>query len=282
MVRRNIIKGLLVALSLTFVMSGCQSKAASAVGNSGSAVKAKKIIVGTGSAYKNVCFLDDKNQLTGFEVETLKKIDELLPQYEFEFKILDFSAILPSLETGKIDIAAHQFESNNERKSKYDFATEGVTKYDQRIVVKDNREDIKSLDDLAKIGGTIQVGSATSNSTYLIEQWNREHGNKLKTVLAPSDTTITLQNIDTGKIDAFLGIERTVDEYKKTYNAKIKIVGDPVNLSNSYYLYRKNDADSAKLKKDIDEAIVKLKDDGTLKKLSVQWLGGDYIPEKGK
>jgi ABC-type amino acid transport/signal transduction systems, periplasmic component/domain len=280
--RKIIIAGSLAILGLTLVISGCQSKAVASGGTSAASVKAKKIVVGTGSTYKNVCFLDDKNQLTGYEVEALKKVDELLPQYEFEFKILDFSAILPALETGKIDLAAHQFESNNERRSKYDFATEGVTKYDQRLVVKDTRNDIKSLDDLANISGTIQVGSATSNTTYLIEQWNRDHGNKLKTVLSPGDTTLTLQTLESGKIDAFLTIERTFDEYKKTYNAKIKIVGDPVNYSNSYYLYRKNDADSAKLKKDVDEAVVKLKEDGTLKKLSEQWLGGDYIPEKGK
>lgn len=282
MMRRNITKGIFAVLGLALIISGCQSKTAATSGTSAASVKAKKIIVGTGSTYKNVCFLNEKNELTGFEVEALKKVDELLPQYEFEFKILDFSAILPALETGKIDLAAHQFESNNERRSKYDFAAEGVTKYDQRLVVKDTRNDIKSLDDLANAGGTIQVGSATSNTTYLIEQWNREHGNKLKTVLSPGDTTLTLQSLDTGKIDAFLTIERSFDDYKKTYNAKIKIVGDPVNYSNSYYLYRKNDADSAKLKKDVDEAVAKLKDDGTLKKLSEQWLGGDYIPEKGK
>jgi ABC-type amino acid transport substrate-binding protein len=276
----KIIAGVLIAASLVAVLGGCKSKSVSADTNNSQ--KPKKIIIGTGSQYKNVCFLDEKNQLTGFEVEALKKIDEILTQYEFEFQILDFSAILPALETGKIDIAAHQYESNEQRKSKYLFGDEGLTRYDQRLVVKEGRDDIKSLKDLAEIGGTIQVGSATSNSTYLIEQWNRENGNKLKTVLSPNDATITLQTLDTGKIDAFLNIERTVDEYKATYNAKIKIVGDPINLSNAYYIYRKDDAESAQLKKDVDGAIAKLKDNGTLKELSKKWLGGDYIPEKGK
>jgi L-cystine transport system substrate-binding protein len=278
--KNKIIAGVLIAVSLAAVLGGCKSNSSSASSNSSQ--KPKKIIIGTGSQYKNVCFLDDKNQLTGFEVEALKKIDELLSQYEFEFQILDFSAILPALETGKIDLAAHQYESNEQRKSKYLFGDEGLTRYDQRLVVKDSRNDINSLKDLAAIGGTIQVGSATSNSTYLIEQWNRDNGNKLKTVLSPNDATITLQTLNTGKIEAFLNIERTVDDYKKTYNAKIKIVGDPINLSNAYYLYRKDDAESTQLKKDVDGVIAKLKDDGTLKELSKKWLGGDYIPEKGK
>lgn len=276
----KILTSILVVVSLVAVLGGCKSNTTKVEADTSK--KAKKIIIGTGSQYKNVCFLDEKNQLTGFEVESLKKIDELLPQYEFEFQILDFAAILPALETGKIDVAAHQFESNDQRKAKYLFASEGVTKYDQRLVVKDSRTDINSLEDLAAKGATIQVGSATSNSTYLIEQWNREHGNRLKTVLAPSDAVITIQSLDTGKIDAFLNIERTINDYKKTYNAKIKIVGDPINLSSSYYLYRKSDPESTQLQKDIDGAIVKLKDNGTLKELSIKWLGGDYIPAKGK
>lgn len=287
--RRNNVAALTLAgISLVMLLGGCQSKTASGTpAAQGSAVKAeapkpKKIIVGTGNAYKNVCFLDEKNNLTGFEIETLKKIDELLPQYEFEYKVFDFGAILVSLETGKIDLAAHQFEVNADRKTKFLFADEGVARYDLRIVVKEGSNDIKSLEDLVALNGTVQVGSASSNNTYIVDKWNKEHGSKLKTVLAPSDATVTLQNLESGKIDAFISIERTVEEYKKTYQAKLKVVGEPISFSNAYYLYQKNNNDAVQLKKDVDETIAKLKDDGTLKKLSVQWFGLDYIPPKGK
>jgi len=242
----------------------------------------KKIIVGTGSNYKRVCFLDENNNLTGFEVEALKEVDKLLPQYEFEYKILDFSTILVSLETGKIDLAAHQFEGNADRRAKFLYATEGVTRYDQRIAVKESRNDINSLEDLAKLGATVQVGSASSNNTYITNKWNSEHGNKFKTVLAPTDPLVTVQSITSGKIDAFITIERTVADYKATYGAKVKVVGQPISLSNAYYLYRKNDAASLQLKNDVDGAIAKLKENGVFKQLSIKWLGADFIPVKGQ
>jgi L-cystine transport system substrate-binding protein len=242
----------------------------------------KKIIIGTGSTFNRVCFLDEKNNLTGFEVEALKAIGKLLPQYEFELKILDFNAILISLETGKVDIAAHQFEGNADRRTKFLYADEGVTRYDLRIAVRDNRNDINSLDDLAKTGATVEAGKTSSNKTYVINKWNSEHGNKLKVILAPDDPLVTIQNITSGKTDAFINIDRTIADYKATYNAKIKIVGQPISLSNAYYLYRKNDPESEQLKKDIDKAIVALKTNGALKQLSVKWLGGDFIPPKGK
>jgi len=267
----------LLLISMVMLLSGCNSSTAADSSKNGKNVK--KIIIGTGSEYKPYCFLDEKNNLTGFEVEVLKKVNERLPQYEFEFKTFDFNAILVSLETGKIDLAAHQFEVNADRKNKYLFGDEGVTIYDLMLVTKENRNDIKSLEDLAAINATIEVGKASSNKTAVVDRWNKEHGNKLKLTLEASDTTITLQNIDSGKTDAFVNIQRNVDAYKTTYGAKIKTVGEPISRSNSYYLYHKNDEIGVQLKKDVDAALKELKEDGTLTQLSQKWLGGDYIPK---
>lgn len=277
MKKNKIVAIALILISMMTLAAGCSSNVSN--GSSMGGKNSKKIIIGTGSEYKPYCFLDDKNNLTGFEVEVLKKVNEKLPQYEFEFKTFDFNAILVSLETGKIDLAAHQFEVNADRKNKYLFGDEGVTIYDLMLVTKENRNDIKSLDDLAAINATVEVGKASANKTAVVDRWNKEHGNKLKLTLEASDATITLQNIDSGKIDAFVNIQRNVDAYKTTYHAKIKTVGEPISRSNSYYLYRKDDETGAQLKKDVDAALKQLKEDGTLTQLSQKWLGGDYIPK---
>jgi L-cystine transport system substrate-binding protein len=276
MKRNKIFAILFLLISMVMLLSGCNSS--TSVDSLKNGRNVKKIIIGTGSEYKPYCFLDEKNNLTGFEVEVLKKVNEKLPQYEFEFKTFDFNAILVSLETGKIDLAAHQFEVNADRKNKYLFGDEGVTIYDLMLVTKENRNDIKSLDDLAAINATVEVGKASANKTAVVDRWNKEHGNKLKLTLE-ADTTITLQNIDSGKTDAFVNIQRNVDAYKTTYGAKIKTVGEPISRSNSYYLYRKDDETGAQLKKDVDAALKQLKEDGTLTQLSQKWLGGDYIPK---
>lgn len=263
---------------MVLLIAGCQSSTTTdSAKNGGKSVK--KIIIGTGSKYKPYCFLDENNNLTGFEVEVLKKVNEKLPQYEFEFKTFDFNAILVSLETGKIDMAAHQYEVNPDRKNKYLFGDEGVTTYDLRLVVKENRNDIKSLADLAAVSGNIEVGSASANSTYVVDKWNKEHGSKLKLFFQAADTTMTLQNLESGKTDAFVSIQRSVDDYKKTFSAKIQTVGEPISRSNSYYIYRKGDETGTQLKKDVDAVLKTLKEDGTLTELSKKWLGSDYIPK---
>ena len=79
--------------------------------------------------FKNYCwyrntvskhlFLDDKGNLTGYDVELVRAIDEKLPEYKFEFKTMEFSNLLLSLETRKIDFIAHQMEVNSEREEKF-------------------------------------------------------------------------------------------------------------------------------------------------------------------
>lgn len=72
--------------------------------------KVQKVIVGTGTKFPQVCFIDQNGKLTGFDVELIKELDKRIPEYEFEFKTMEFQSLLLSLETNKIDLIAHQME----------------------------------------------------------------------------------------------------------------------------------------------------------------------------
>lgn len=103
---------MLSVMAIILVLAGCGSSdnASNASGASGSNGDVKKIIVGTGTQFKNVCFIDENGNLTGFDVELIKELDKRLPQYEFEFKTMDFGNLLLSLDAGKIDLVSHQME----------------------------------------------------------------------------------------------------------------------------------------------------------------------------
>jgi L-cystine transport system substrate-binding protein len=120
--RQLVFAGFLAVL-LGAVLTGCGKKEASA-GNG-----VEKVVIGTGNSYEPYCYLDDKGNLAGYEYEVLKAVDELLPEYEFEFKTSDFANVLISLDAGKIDIGAHQYEWNKERDEKYLFGKEPYTTY---------------------------------------------------------------------------------------------------------------------------------------------------------
>jgi len=237
----------------------------------------KEIIIGTGSAYNPYCFLDEKGELTGFEKAVLDEVNKLLPQYKFTYKIYDFANILLSLESGSIDIGAHQFEFNTERAAKYLYGNEGYTKYDLYLIVREDNNSIHTFEDLK--GKKLYAGNPTGNAYYKANKWNNEHGKPFEIVFADS-TPLMLEGIENGSIDAFIMIARTVPKYIEQYKVKIKAAGNtPVSYSDAYHIYNKQNGQQ--LKKDIDEVLVKLKENGTLSKLSIEWLGEDVVPNVG-
>lgn len=251
------------------ILSGCGKKEASADDG------VTKIVVGTGNAYEPYCYLDDKGDLAGYEYEVLKAVDDLLPQYEFDYQTSDFANVLISLDAGKIDIAAHQYEWNEERDEKYLFGKEPYTTYVTYLAVADDRTDIQSLDDLQGL----KVKSSTgSNSVYILENYNEDHpDNPIKIDYVNNSTDEeTVTGINNGVWDATILTKRDTEKLNKNYGNGsdiLKITGDPVQSSSTYFVFAK---DNATLQAAVDGAVKQLKESGELAKISVDIIGGDY------
>lgn len=228
--------------------------------------KVQKIIVGTGTQFNQICFIDEDGNLTGYDIEVVKAIDELLPEYEFEFSTMEFSNLLLSLEAGKIDFIAHQMEVNEERQAKFLFNEEPYNIFPLKIGVHENNTTIQSLEDLEgkKVGVT-----ATSNSAVLIEQYKKDQNIDLEVVYTNSQ----LEDLRVGRIDAIITTPFAADSYNELANAQQKVVGEPLSNSKVYFLFNKEDE---KLASRIDEALKQLKADGVISELSKKWLGADY------
>lgn len=232
---------------------------------------AKEIVIGTGNAYQPFVYLDENGKLTGYEKAVLDEVDQLLPQYKFKYESFEFKNILPALDAGKVDLAAHQYEINDERQKKYLFGKVGYTDYTSYVVVnKASGHDFQSLDDLA--GHKVHT-STGSNFAYLLEQYNAKHDRKIDIVHGDGGNEILVKNLQNGTVDAALLTKYDVNKLNKQFNAHLVTSGKPVNVSKTYYLYQKN---NTKLQKDIDQALQKLIDNGKLAELSKKILGGDF------
>ncbi|WP_040949828.1 transporter substrate-binding domain-containing protein [Gorillibacterium massiliense] len=247
------------------------SPSASAAAETSAPEKVKKIIVGTGNQFPKVAFVDDKGKLTGFDVELVREIDKRLPEYEFDLQVLDFTNILLSLETKKIDLAAHEFEKNPEREAKYLFNKEPYAHWKNKIIVaKTNNDPIESLDDLK---GKKFLTTATSAEATILENYNKEHNNALKIVYSGGGANDTVQQITSGRVDAAIGADFTLPLIDP--QGKLKTAGKELSESDILFVFRKNDPDEQKLADAVDRAIVEIRNDGTLAKLSKEWLGFD-------
>ncbi|MGE7092884.1 transporter substrate-binding domain-containing protein [Lysinibacillus sp. NPDC048646] len=265
---------LYLTIVLTFLLTACTSVENSEgdTSKNDSAQEGKdvqKIIVGTGTQFPNICFLDDKGNLTGYDVELVRAIDEKLPEYEFEFKTMEFSNLLLSLETRKIDFIAHQMEVNSEREKKFLFNKEPYNVFPLKVTVNAKNDEIQSIDDLKEKSVSV---SATSNSAVFLEKYNKEHDLGVNIVYSSGSADVNNQ-IATGRIDAIITTPFAVKYYNENNEAQQKVVGDALLNSKVYFLLNK---DSVALQERIDEAIQELKADGVVSELSEKWLGDDY------
>ena len=250
------------------VLSGCGKKVAADSG-------VTKVVVGTGNAYEPYCYLDEKGELAGYEYQVLKAVDELLPQYEFDYQTSDFANVLISLDAGKIDIAAHQYEWNEERDEKYLFGKEPYTTYVTYLAVANDRTDIQSLDDLK---GRKVKSSTGSNSVYILENYNKDHeDNPIKIDYVNNSTDEeTVTGLLNGVWDATILTKRDTEKLNKNYGdgkEVIKVTGEPIQSSSTYFIFAK---DNTQLQEAVDEAVKQLNESGKLAQISKDVIGGDY------
>ncbi len=239
-----------------------------------------KVVIGSGINYNPYCYLDENGNAVGYEYDVLAAIDELLPQYEFEYQSMAFDQLVLSLESGKIDVAAHQYEYTPEREEKYLFSGESYTSYITYLAVPVD-SDVTSLADLA--GQKIRTGGATSATTQILTKYNEEHPGQ-EVVLVNSESSSDEEGaaaLKSGAAAASVLKKSDVTKMNKNFSDDgkdwLKSVGEPINNSKTYYLYRK---DETELQTAIDGALKTLKDNGTLSELAIKWVGYDVTEEE--
>ncbi|RPA60898.1 L-cystine-binding protein TcyK [Aerococcus agrisoli] len=234
---------------------------------------AETIVVGTGNAYQPFVYLDENNELQGYDIEVLKAVDEKLDQYTFEYEATDFKNVLTSLSADKVDLAAHQYEYNDERAAKYLYGEVGYTDYTLFIVTSGGKENFATLDDLQ---GKKVYAPQGSNVAYLLEQYNTAHtdeAQQIEIIYGEGSGEIFVSGLENGTYDAGLITKYDQDKYNKQFDAGIVLSTEPINVSKTFFLYNKGDDE---LKEAVDGALQELIDEGTLSEISTEVLGNDY------
>jgi L-cystine transport system substrate-binding protein len=228
--------------------------------------KEETVVIGTGQAYEPFCYKDADGNLAGYDVEVVREIGRRLPDYKFEFEIFEFKNVLVSLASGKIDVGAHEFEENPERRETYLYGEEGYNDYDSYIAVKADGPwaNIRGIDDLAGNPDAVVVVSTGSNYEAFVKTWNANHGPDEQLVyVSYEDDYVRNTSIATGKGAAMLLTLFDIELANiRTPGLNLKEVGaEPVIESKAYFLFKKGDT---RLQQAFDKALRDMKADGTL------------------
>lgn len=253
-----------ILLLLCLAVCGFAGCAKKTEGDLLSSIRAKgKLTIAMEGTWAPWTYHDESNALTGFDVEVGRYIANYIG-VEAEFIEGEWDGLFAGMDSNRYDIVINGVDVTPERSEKYDFSTPYAYIRTVLIVRSDN-EDIKDFADLA--------GKTTANSigsTYM--ELAEKYGAKVEGVDSLAET---MQMVISGRVDATLNAEVSVADYLKEHpEAEIKQVAATAEANNVAIPMRKGN-ETASLRKLVDEAIAKMREDGTLTELSMKYFGVD-------
>ncbi|MDR0862467.1 MAG: transporter substrate-binding domain-containing protein [Oscillospiraceae bacterium] len=277
-------------LALLLLLSACSggtsSGGASSAGTNPSsagtasappAAEVRKINVVGYTGNKPFVYLDENGVLQGYEPEVLRKIDELLPQYEFTYDGMDFSAMPVALESGSAQIAVCMLVKSEERLEKFIFPEHASTLAPMHFVLKEGRTDIQTFDDFA--GNVLVSGNSGYEYIYVVK-WNEKHADKpiIFDFYTEANFNDTYDRIAKGEVDGVL----TYAESFQYAVSELGITGVELSpvvfVEDTYFMIAQKETE---LRDAIDGALEQLQNDGTLSALATEYLGRDVFTEFG-
>ncbi|MFW3480678.1 transporter substrate-binding domain-containing protein [Aerococcus urinaeequi] len=232
---------------------------------------AETIIVGTGNAYQPFVYLDENEDLQGYDIEVLRAVDEKLDQYDFEYESMDFKNILTSLSADKVQLAAHNYAYNDERGAKYLYGEEAYNNYAHYISADESTGQVyQSLDDLK---GKKVFASPASEVANILETYNAENDDAIEIVYSEANGELLVSGLQNGTADAAILTKFDVDKYNEQFDINLQASDEALKTAGIYYVFQQGDEE---LQTAVDGAIKELREEGTLSDLSIEILGADY------
>ena len=231
--------------------------------NSCSPASEKVLRIGTEGAFPPFNYIDENNKLVGFEIDFGNAIAEKMG-YTVEWSTGDFGGLLTSLLANKFDVIIASMTILPERQEQANFSDWYYVDGDT-IVVSDSNTTINSEPDVA---GKI-VGATTGTTQETIANDLNDKYGLAEIKLYPSDVE-GMEDLESGRIDAFVGAQIQM-AFRKTSNKEpIRLVGERLNDSYKGAAFRKEDT---KLLEEFNKAFEEMRKDGSYKALTEKWFG---------
>jgi len=273
------------AFALTACGSGNDTKQAANVQEStedtADSGEVRKIKYAFTNTLKPVSYVEADGSYAGYDVEVIKKIDEMLPQYEIEFIGTTSEDAWMGTESGKYQLCTTNSFKTPEREQKYLFADLNQGGNPEGLVVRKENADVKDLQDVADQGLSM-VPLRPSDAIYsVINTWNEEnpdHQVKLEEI-DQLENADAIRYVAEGRYDVFPFAGTLWKSMVEDEDGELHDLADELQLNTftAFKTYALINKDETEFLEAYQTALHELKDNGTLKELSEKYLGEDVF-----
>ena len=257
---------LLVVALVIMALAACSSDDSDTGANKSTddtpAINDGKIVkIGTDTSYVPFEYLDQATgEYTGFDIEIIQAISEEAG-FEYELSPMDFSGIIPALQTNNLDVGIAAMTITDERKEVVDF-TDGYYDAGLYVLVRADETEIKSVDDLA--GKKIATKQGTVGYDYSIAIEG------IGTVTPFPNIDQAYMELEKGSADAVIFDSPNIAYYAATTGAgKVKVAGDILEGKPFGIAFPKG----SELRDVFNDSLKTLKDNGKYDEIYKKWFG---------
>ncbi|AVQ31172.1 MULTISPECIES: basic amino acid ABC transporter substrate-binding protein [Fusobacterium] len=223
---------------------------------------AKKLYVGTNAEFKPYEYLEG-DKITGFDIDFMNAIGKEIG-YEVQWVNMGFDGLLPALQMNKVDAVIAGMSQTPERQKAVDFSMPYMfTKSEHYVIVNENSPIVKKEELKDKKVG-VQIGTIQEEFTIALGGIPQIY----------NAWTGALMDLQQDKISAVIIADVSGNAYLANMKGlkKVDVVID--NQPGASIAFRKGETE---LVKSVNEAILKLRDDGTYLQLLEK-----YFPERAE
>lgn len=276
---KKIIKSAVLSMAIVILLVGCSSGDNESVKADGNG-DVRKVKVAYVQSSKPVTYTDDNGNAAGYDVEVLKAVDELLPQYEFEFIGTSDDDLLVGVEQGKYQVGVKNAFWTEERTAKFIYPEEFIGLSSTGLVLKKENAAVKTLEDFATAGFSL-APIAANNAQYTVIAEHNEANRENQVNLKAGDTfsVDVVQWVNEGRVDGAVIIEASFNrqvtaEDGPYHHLKDDVVYNEFAVIKTWPLFNKKEQEFADA---FDEALKQVKEKRIPNELSKEFYGRDLF-----
>ena len=268
-----------IGLASIAILAGCNSGETSKK-ETEDGVEVRTVKVAFDHATKPISYIDDQGNPAGYDVEVMKLVDELLPEYEFEYVGTTSDDLLIGVEQGKYQVGVKNAFFTQERTEKFIFPKEFLGLSSTGLVVKKENEAVKTLEDFATKGYALAPIAANNAQYTIIDEYNKENpDNEVKLQAGDAFTVDVVQWVNEGRVDGGVALEgqfkqQVLAEDGPYHNLKDEVVYNEFAVIKTWPLFNKKEQEFADA---YDKAVVQLKEQKKTNEISTEFYGRDLF-----
>ena len=268
-----------IGLASIAILAGCNTGEASKKETEDD-VKVRTVKVAYDQASKPISYIDDQGNPTGYDIEVMKLVDELLPEYELEYVGTTNDDLLIGVEQGKYQVGVKNAFFTQERTEKFIFPKEFLGLSSAGLVLRKEDEGVKTLADFATKGYSLAPIAANNAQYTIIDEYNKANpDNEVKLQAGDTFSVDVVQWVNEGRVDGGVMIEgqfqaQVLAEDGPYYNLKDEVVYNEFAVIKTWPLFNKKEQEFADA---YDKAVAQVKEQKKTSEISTEFYGRDLF-----